>query len=238
MIKKVESIRELSESIDTDIYSIRILSLLNAYGTSYDFASFYKQIFNGKITAVISKLDYDLTIWKSDADEDELAQFIDTIGYSSCLCSDLKNYSRHYNEGVIMKTQKKAELPIQYAEIDEYPKLMDLFNIEDYNVSQFESWYVDVSHRIRHNCAKAYSLNVNEEIVSSAIFSSIYNNDAILTSVKTVPQFRRRGYASMLVSHMIGDIMGNVYLMRETDKNEEFYKKLGFENIGIWRMYE
>ena len=72
----------------------------------------------------------------------------------------------------------------------------------------------------------------------SAIFSSIYNDDAILTAVKTQPEFRRMGYASALVSYMIGDIKGSTYLMREMGKNEEFYKNLGFINIGKWRLYK
>jgi predicted GNAT family acetyltransferase len=137
-----------------------------------------------------------------------------------------------------MRTIKKVEKIINYATIDEYPKLMDLFNLEDYSTADFESWYVDVSHRIRHSCAKAVTLNVNDEIVSSGIFSSIYNNDAILTSVSTVPEFRRMGYGSALVSAMICDIKGKVYLMRDKNKNEKFYKKLGFENMGYWRMYK
>ena len=239
MIKKIENPNEIKNFDNTDIYSIRILSLLEAYGTSYDFASFYKQINdNGNITAILSKLDNDLTISYKNANHDELIEFIEIIGYTSCLCNGLEGYRRKYDEGIIMKTVKKSEISMPYVEIDEYPKLMDLFNFENYDSTQFESWYVDVSHRIRHNCAKAYALKVNDEIVSSAIFSSIYNDDAILTSVQTQPEFRRIGYGSKLVSEMIGDIKGSVYLMRETDKNEEFYKKLGFENIGIWRMYK
>ena len=239
MIKKIENPNEIKNFDNTDIYSIRILSLLEAYGTSYDFASFYKQINdNGNITAILSKLDNDLTISYINANHDELIEFIEIIGYTSCLCNGLDGYRRKYDEGIIMKTVKKSEISMPYVEIDEYPKLMDLFNFENYDSTQFESWYVDVSHRIRHNCAKAYALKVNDEIVSSAIFSSIYNDDAILTSVQTQPEFRRIGYGSKLVSEMIGDIKGSVYLMRETDKNEEFYKKLGFENKGSWRMYK
>ena len=115
---------------------------------------------------------------------------------------------------------------------------MDLFNLEDYSSADFESWYVDISHRIRHGAAKAVTLNINGEIISSGIFSSIYNNDAILTAVSTQSEFRRMGYASALVSAMVCDIKGKVYLMRDKNKNEEFYKKLGFENIGYWRMYK
>lgn len=238
MIKKIENTNELRNFNNTDIYSVRIMSLLNAYGTCYDFASFYKQINDdGKITAILSKLDRDMTISHIDCDMDELIEFIEVIGYSSCLCSGLDGYSRYCDSGVVMSANKKSDISIPYAEIDHYPKLMDLFNFDDYDNADFEVWYVDVCHRIRHNCAKAYSLNINEEIVSSGIFSSIYNNNAILTSVKTAPEFRRMGYGSALVSEMVNDIKGTVYLMREMNKNEGFYKKLGFENIGIWRMY-
>lgn len=239
MIKKIEGINEIAEFGKTDLYSVRIMSLINAYGTGYDFATFYKQINNeGKITAIISKLDGDITVSDCDNDFYELARFIDTIGYSTCLCSGITDYNRPYDEGVIMSTRKKAEIIMPYVEIDEFPKLMDIYNYDDYDNADFEAWYVDASHRIRHNCAKAYSLNINGEIVSSGIFSSIYNNDAVLTAVHTVPEFRLMGYGSALVSHMICDIKGTVYLMRESGKNEQFYKKLGFENTGKWRMYK
>ena len=97
---------------------------------------------------------------------------------------------------------------------------------------------MDISHRIRHSCANAYTLNVNGEIISSGIFSSIYNDNAVLTAVRTSPEFRHMGYGSALVSEMLGDIKGKVYLMREMNLNEQFYINLGFENVGKWRMYK
>lgn len=239
MIKKIENCNELNGFDKIDIYSVRIMSLLNAYGTSYDFAAFYKQVNDhGKITAILSKLDSDITISNIECDFEELIEFIEVIGYTSCLCSRLDGYSRHYDSGVVMSANKKSYITVLNAEIDHYPKLMDLFSFDDYDKSDFEVWYVDVCHRIRHNCAKAYSLNVNDEIISSGMFSSIYKDNAILTSVKTAPEFRQMGYGSALVSEMVNDVKGTVYLMREKDKNESFYKRLGFENIGIWRMYK
>ena len=46
------------------------------------------------------------------------------------------------------------------------------------------------------------------------------------------------GYGSYLVSQMLSDIKGRVFLMREKNLNEQFYIRLGFENIGKWRMYK
>lgn len=239
MIKKIENTSEFDSYTKTDLYSIRIKALLNAYGTDYDFAVFYRQISeNGEITAIISKLDGDFTISMKNAEKAELAEFISVIGYNSCLCEDLGDSINCYDEGVIMVSDRKTEYSLPYTDIDEYPKLMDLFNFQDYDKADFESWYVDVSHRIRHGTARAYSVNVNNEIVSSGIFSSIHNNNAILTSVNTSPEFRRMGYGSVLVSHMMCDVSGRVYLMREKNKNEHFYSRLGFVNTGKWRLYK
>lgn len=245
MIKKItDENLILSFGDKEDIYSIRIKALVKAYSTSYDFASFYA-LYNddGIICAVISRLDNDFTVYHNrltSRDELEISSFLCACTYSSVLTDDkisLANMA-DFDYGYVMKSTKKFELSAPFAEIDEYPKLMDLFDLESYDKWDFNAWYVDLSHRIRHNTAKAYALKINDELVASGVFSSIYNNSAILSSVLTQPPFRGLGYGSALVSKMIGDIRGDVYIMREKDKNESFYNKLGFENIGIWRMYK
>lgn len=240
MIELIEEKSQLDKFDLTDIYSVRILSLLNAYGCKYPFARFYRQIDeNENITAIISYLDHDATISFSDkSNKNELTEFLSVIGFSSVLCDEALIVSADYESGIVMKSTKSIEISMPYIKIDEYPPLFDLYNFIDYGESNFEAWYVDINHRIRHNAAKAVTLNVKDEIISSAIFSSIYENNAILTGVQTNPEFRRMGYGSALVSSMCCDFGGTVYLMRENGRNESFYKKLGFENIGKWRIYK
>lgn len=240
MIKRIEAANELDNYNITDIFSIRIKSLLCAYGTQYDFASFYSQKDeSGHITAIISSLDGDYTVSHiKNFDNTELAAFIKSVGCTSVLSDEFFELDSAYTQGVVMTAKTKTEMHLSYAEFDNYPKLMDIFNLEDYDKKDFEYWYVDASHRIRHNCARAAALKINGEIVSSAMFSSIYEDNAILTAVNTLPEYRRLGYGSVLVSEMICDIKGDVYLMREEGKNESFYKRLGFVNTGIWRMYK
>ncbi len=241
MIEKIDENSQFENYDIVDIYSVRILSLLNAYGCKYPFARFYRQLDdNDCVTAIFSVLDKDFTLSFNPnlADKEEIIEFISVIGFDTLLCSEELHIDIPFDYGAVMKSSKKIEIQCDYTEIDEYPYLFDLYNFIDYDGNNFDSWYVDISHRIRHNSAKAVTLNYNDEIVSSAIFSSIYNNDAIITAVKTNPKFRKLGYGSALVSAMCCDISGDVYLMREKDKNESFYKKLGFENIGNWRIYK
>ena len=66
MIEKIEDISQFDSWQGRDIFSVRILSLLYAYGCKYQFATFYRQMIDGEITAIISKLDNDVTISVAD----------------------------------------------------------------------------------------------------------------------------------------------------------------------------
>ncbi len=238
MIEKINDISELSSWDKRDIFSVRILALIEAYGTSYPFALLYAQRFEGKITAILSKLDNDYTLSVAGGyDEEEIAHFLIVTGYSSVLCSDEVNLFSKYDEGIIMQSKKRIEFSLENATVDEYPKLMDLYNFIDYNSQDFKAWYVDISHRIRHGSAKAYTLNKDGSVISSGILSSIIEGYAVLSAVRTENEFRGMGYGSMLVSYICNDVNGIVYLMRDEGMNESFYKRIGFEDTGRWRMY-
>lgn len=238
MIEKIEKEEQFDDWKIRDIYSIRILSLLKSYGTKYQFATFYRQIIDGKITAIFSKLDNDVTLAIVDGfDNAELLQFFCVTGHGTILCDPEFQIGLRYEEGIIMSSSSKHDSVMQNVTIDEYPKLMDLYNFVDYDNQDFKAWYVDISHRVRHKTAKAYTLNVGDDIISSGILSSIYDDYAILTAVRTEDEFRGMGYGGCLVNYICNDVVGTVYIMRDKNLNESFYKGLGFKNIGIWRMY-
>ena len=240
MIKQIDDETQFEGYTVTDIFSVRILSLLGAYGCKYPFARFYRQIDEGgNITAILSVLDRDITVsYDKIADREELAKFVSVIGYDSVLCSELPIVSGACESGAIMQTDKTYELPNRFGAVNEYPNLLELYNFIGYGANSFDAWYVDINHRIRHGFAKAFTLEIGGEIVSSAIFSSIHNKCAILTAVRTKPELRGTGYATALISSICCDFGGTIYLMRENGKNESFYKKLGFKNTGIWRIYK
>ena len=109
MIEIIEGFDELKEWKKRDLFSIRILALLKSYGTSYNFATFYRQIIDGKITAVISKLDNDITLaLDGDFDNAELVRFFCITGHSSILCPNEFQFGAKYDEGV----NRKDRIPI------------------------------------------------------------------------------------------------------------------------------
>lgn len=239
MIEKINDINEFDEWKIRDIFSVRILSLLKSYGCKYQFAVFYKQVIDGKITAILSKLDGDFTLSVDTGfDNDELIRFFCITGYNTILSSDSFLLGASYEQGAVMSCDTKPEFTLNNCEIDEYPKLMDLFNFVDYEMQDFKAWYVDISHRVRHKTAKAYTLNVRDNIISSGILSSIIDGYSVLTAVRTADDFMNMGYGSALVKYILNDVTGTVYIMRDADRNENFYSKIGFKNIGNWRIYK
>ena len=183
MIKQIEEIPELSGYEKTDIYSVRILSLLSAYGCKYSFARFYKQINgSGKLTSIISSLDGSMTVsYNESADKNEISDFASVIGFSCLLCDENLENDSSYESGEVMKSFRKIEIPCDFSQLDEYPDLLDMYNFIDYGETDFKSWYTDISYRIRHNAAKAFGLKNGNEIISTAVLSSIYKNSAVLT---------------------------------------------------------
>ena len=238
MIERIQDKSEFDVWHKRDIFSVRIMSVLESYGCKYQFASYFKQTIDGNVTAVMSKLDGDFTLSITDgADIDELVHFFCVTGYTSITCSDEFTIGARYDEGVVMCCDAKMDYSLKGVTIDEYPKLMDLFNFVDYNSQDFKSWYVDISHRVRHGTAKAYTLCIGDDIIASGILSAIIKDNAILTAVRCEPEFRGMGYGSALVSAICNDVKGRVHIMRDEGMNEGFYKRLGFEDNGKWRIY-
>lgn len=239
MIEKINETEIIENWDKRDIFSVRILALYKAYGLKYPFAVFYIQKIDGNIAALIGKLDGDYTISANEnADTEEIAHFLLVAGYSSVLCDSSLYLFPKYDEGIIMKSSRKIEYTLGDCTVDEYPKLMDLYNFIDYNSQDFKAWYVDISHRIRHGSAKAYTLNKDGIVVSSGILSSIIDGYSILSAVRTENEYRNCGFGSSLVSYICGDVNGIIYLMRDEGMNESFYNRLGFSDIGKWRMYK
>jgi ribosomal protein S18 acetylase RimI-like enzyme len=238
MIERIENETEFGAWTMRDIFSVRILSVLKSYGCKYQFATYFKQTVDGELTAVLSKLDGDFTLSMTEnADMDELVHFFCVTGYTSITCSDAFQLGSRYDEGVTMHCDAKKDYKLIGVELDEYPKLMDLFNFVDYNSQDFKSWYVDISHRVRHGTSKAYTLNMDGEIIASGILSAITKGNAILTAVRCEPEFRGMGYGSALVSAICGDVCGRVHIMRDEGMHENFYRRLGFIDDGKWRIY-
>lgn len=233
MIKKISSDNEIlhiwnnsSVLADNDnVEALKIYALWRSYGTKYDFCRFYAA--DG---ALICAQNGSLVICETGkCDYEEIAGFIKMIGFFEIFCSEKAGKSlaeylhckcnevdlmRFAGTGFPRDTEK--ETPLE----EFYGILKTSFNIE------FEPWYLDMSHRIRHGVVRTRRLDSSVLVVQHDFFGS-----ALLSQIATAPNERGKGGASRLISAVCAELEpSNVYVLC-TDKLLGFYEKNSFRKI-------
>ncbi len=237
MIKKISLPEELS-SFDNTIFGCRIRSAAAAYGMDEPFAQFWTQANK----AAICKLDDSITLdVLDDADFEELGDLIRMTGARHLLC-DLRTARRlslpATVQGEIMVYQNIMK-PKTPASFEMNPSLRGLYTLlcecetDTFQPPEFESFYLDLSHRIRHGAATAVGVKDGEALVSCAICIAQAENQAMVSAVATKPDWRKRGFGHAALAAVLSQLkQERVYILRARNENEYFYKSFGFQGAG------
>lgn len=234
MIKRVYSEDELLMLPKSGIEAQKIRALMKAYGTNYDFCSFYKSD-----EFILARFYDEVVICKYVASDNikldelsEISEFLTFSGFSKIFCSDDVGEILKYELSLnckklnVMKFFGEApEVRGNYTELsltEAYDILKTSFDIN------FEPWYLDMSHRIRHGISKLYGNDSSVLAVQHDLC-----REALLSQIATIPEKRGQGNASELILSVCKTLYkSNVFLLCE-DKNLSFYKKLGFIQEGL-----
>ena len=102
-------------------------------------------------------------------------------------------------------------------------------------VEEFEPFYLDLSHKLRHGTALALTEQDQETLTGCAVVSAISESAAILSALAVLPEYRRQGIGSRLVRRTEGCFPGKtLYVFREKEKHRDFYRELGFTKTDTW----
>lgn len=227
MIKRVLSNTRLEKLPKRGIEAQKIRALMLSYGVNYDFCRFYisDNLFIGEqngqfIICETAPLDYT-----------ELAEFLSFSGFSEIFCSKevgrelAKRLSGCYSDINLMRLKTPVENNL--SEINKTPTLDEVFGIVSSAFPiEWEPWYLDMSHRIRHGISAA---RVYES--SALVIQHNLNGEALLSQIATIPEKRGRGYASRLIESVCAELSDSDIFILCEDLLAEFYSKLGFEII-------
>lgn len=112
-----------------------------------------------------------------------------------------------------------------------YTLLADCFD----QIAPFDTWYVDISHRIRHDFCHIAAIQEANAPVSFACTVAETKKNAILGQVATAPASRRKGYAGRCVLDLVRRLQGKyLYILPAHEAAEKLYKSLGFVPCGTW----
>lgn len=217
--------------------AIRIHALKKVYG----FASFirYYTDDNGGLMSII---DGTAVLYCSDPSE-EWAVFITMnpdvlrVHCSVDMGRMLMKAGWQGREGVVLRYEG-VPTNSTTSEVCENPYLPSVHALlcrcfED--MTSLNTWYPDVSHRIRHNCAHIATIMDGDMVVSTAMTVAVTESAAILGQVATNPDFRGRGYAKTCINTVILRCKAKtLYILPVDDFARSLYESMGFVFAGEW----
>lgn len=227
MIKQIYNEGEFSELSEKGLEAQKIRALYRAYGGEYRFCRFYRQE-----NSYISALDGSFVISEGvDADYAELADFLRMQGFSEVFCSDFagKALANKLCCDFVTVNLMKFGGGISSAEFDGSPSLSEVYKIisDGFDI-EFEPWYLDMSHRVRHGIAECFVLEGKAALVKQHNI----NGEALLSQVAARSDFRGKGIAKKLVTSVAANLApSDVYVVCD-DALVGFYLKCGFEVTG------
>lgn len=242
MIKQIFNLEDFNKSfLKSNYYGRKLLSYLNAYGTSYDFCRFYSIQDNG-VYAYMFQINSTLVISSAlPLPPEEILCYINIyqpyrieapfyILNSLGIPDGYKKLKRTQFEF----SQHEPDSSFNESLIDENPNLMEVYDIlaEGFpSMQDMSLWLTDTSHRVRRDISKIYLYN---HCTTATILFDIDNN-AVIGQVATKTSHRGKKYARELL-YWIGSKLrsqGKNITLFALDYRESFYQEIGFSTYSI-----
>ncbi len=229
MIKLLNSI-EIIEKF-TDICGVKIQSLANSYGFEHSFCSFWVQESKGEIpSAVICKFGSAVTVSETNADYNELFEFLNVIGFSELICGKgLAEKFDNLNTTDINWVEKKInpageiQKPATYQELLKAHNILMCSNSEAVTIGTFDDWYVDISHRIRHGGAVV----ISEEYGCGILLLS--KEAVVINGIVVSKEYRGKGFGKKLLYLLENTEKANRIMAFCLESELQFYLKHGYK---------
>ena len=236
MISAIDTPTELCEfSENGNIFLVKILSNMTAYGSLPCVQTWVQ----GK-NAVIQTVDDSAVIFaNTNADFDEIAEFLPFCGAKTVFTSYENAAKLRLNvmeSGIILrKSRTTAHSPpsgITRQYYPDYSRIHSLLYNCGFTLPNRDDFAADLSLRLRNDTARIYC---NDNYTALCIVGYETAKSAIISAVAVSPDIRRHGLGSDVLTSACSSLENEqkqIYLYREIGKNEEFYHKNGFTEIG------
>ena len=217
--------------------AIRIVSAYEAYGTDTRFLKIYADDKDTRMSLMdgVAVLHAPLGINEEWLSFLSMHPDIKTVRTDACSGAVLAQHWRlPMKSGDFMSCLGAVNASTVQTGVARYEALYAF--LSDYFVlPPFDSWYVDVSHRVRHGRCHIASVIEGERVICNAMSVAETTRDALLGAVATHPDWRRRGLAGKCINHLINELSDKrIHISPIDDEAKRLYEKLGFVVVGSW----
>ena len=234
MIRLAESLETLYPLCKDSPFGCQIISAAEGYGTQRDFARFWADE-----AAAYSLMDGVMRIAGEITNPEETRAFLGAVGTQRVVCSEenAAKLSLPVEEKGVILDKDLPEAAGETSAADDSLSVRTVYTVLHacQMVGEFEPFYLDLSHRVRHGTACICGVTPRGEEHAAAVSVAVLGRDAaLLSAVGVLPEYRRKGLGTQAVKEMEARLSGRVFLLREADKNERFYAALGYRPRGFW----
>lgn len=222
--------------------NVRVSGLLKAYGLDKHFFRLWVQ----NESTLLARLEGSFFLCGGpDTDYDEIAFFLRFNPYFQRLFGTAEAVSAAESclesGGKLMKydflefAEGNAVMPERVVICN--PDLNDVYEVMckvGFQVGDFMPWYADVSHRIRHGCARAFLIKVGDKPVSSCLVSVESEKAGLLSGIGTIQEYRSRGFASDITRFACKKLIDDKKrpILECCPAITSFYTRLGFSKTA------
>lgn len=219
---------------------LRIKALFKVYGLGRSFIKFYSNE-TGEVLICIQNNAAFLHIAKA---ENISLLAAEAAGFLSMTVNEIMTQTPLNLEGYelfsgnIYALKKWENITLQNTSdsLQEGYNLLSKIFTDCINSTTYNSWYTDMSHRIRHGMSKIYSYD-------GACSATVYLNDKgtiVIAQLGTIKEKRGMGYAKKLLYHIAANTKNTkeVLLFSQDEHSDKFYEHIGFKPVGKWYSYE
>ncbi|MDC0700639.1 GNAT family N-acetyltransferase [Clostridium sp. D33t1_170424_F3] len=235
MIQQVKALAEL-DPFRGSAFACRIRATAEAYGLDYPFARFWVQGEHAALCLLDDVLVLDV---QPGAEPEELASFVRMAGARTVLCAEEAARELLFSVSVAGEIMALESIDAPEAACEWNPSLREVHALlhdcesASFVPPEFEPFYLDLSHRIRHETAQTVGLRQNGRLASCAVCSACTEEAAVLSAVAVHPDFRRQGLGALAVRSLAASLhRQKTYIFRADGENEAFYRALGFAGCG------
>ncbi|MCH5347894.1 MAG: GNAT family N-acetyltransferase [Oscillospiraceae bacterium] len=230
----------IPERLTDSYYGKKIMAAYLSYGAKYDFCRFYAcddpDGSSGTIHVYYAAMVIDGNVSHQDAET-----FINMIKPMTVEVSGKTPLQLPVEYQRLRRTLfhlKSGDTDIDFCDIninnciaESYIVLKESFE----NMGDFDKWYVDISHRIRHGVAELYLYDRTTVTKSFDIDGYVF-----LSHIATAKSERGKGTARRLLRCLAKKYNsdGREAYLFALDHRRSFYESIGFEPVGEDILYE
>lgn len=223
---------EFPSVADTGMPLDTIKLYLKAYGCRYDFCKCYGG--DGILLLIRDSTCYFAA--DSNADFEQAAFLINMLSPKTILA----NFNTYGRLSEFLGGYSAIKLPLMKRGLSEQLSASDMRFTDDYrgfydialkcfdiSETDYDNWYINFCHLVRHNLLKLAALSNGRRAVSIAAAYLMGNDNLYITHFCTLPRYRKKGYGKQLLDSLQVSLKSDLYLLCE-DKLCDFYRKIGF----------